>query len=80
MSGSAQSRASLSRRVRFALWGVAAVASVVTAVIFYAYWSHNVLQLRTTELRRQVRATGSQYVVDGGRTAAPAGVSQGRVT
>jgi signal transduction histidine kinase len=40
--------------MRLALWGVAALGIVLTAVAFYAYWSRNIITLRTNELRRQV--------------------------
>jgi len=49
--------------VRLALWLAAAVGIVVTAVVFYAYWSHNVLTLRTTELKRQVSVIAAGVAV-----------------
>jgi signal transduction histidine kinase len=49
--------------MQLALWGVAALGIVLTAVAFYAYWSRNVITLRTNELRRQVNIIAAGVAV-----------------
>lgn len=53
----------LAGRLRLALWLAAAVGIAVASAVFYLYWSHNVLLLRTSELKRQVSVIAAGMAV-----------------
>lgn len=58
-----RSRRPLARRVRLALLAVGAVCVAVTAGVFYTLWSQQMLELRVSELARQVGVVASGVAV-----------------